>query len=165
MDLVAKSPPMNEKAAKYLAVETVGSAVVNGILNFAAAFALFHGRGWVPVAGSVGLLRDLIGETFLVTGLSVLVSWLIARRRRRAGTLPVSTDWQPVPRRNLYLWSLIAGLVFTAVCMPCNVLLLPWMFPSGVSFHNVLAFKTLYGAVLGALATFLAVRRALHEVD
>jgi uncharacterized membrane protein YdjX (TVP38/TMEM64 family) len=39
------------------------------------------------------------------------------------------------------------------------------MFPNGVTFRNVLLFKTLYGTVLGSIATFLAVRKALNEVD
>jgi hypothetical protein len=46
------------KASKYLAVETAMSGFVNGILNFAAAFAIFHGRSRIG-----GLLRDTIGET------------------------------------------------------------------------------------------------------
>ena len=156
---------MDEKASKYLAVETAGSTVVNGILNLGAAFAIFHSRSQVPATGPASLLRDSIGETFLVTALSVLVPSLIARRRRRAGTLPISADSRPKPAGNLYLRAIVAGLIFTCVCLPCNALLLPWMFPNGVSFRNVLLFKTLYGTVLGSIATFLAVRKALNEVD
>jgi hypothetical protein len=156
---------MDHKASKYLAVETAGSAVVNGILNFAAAFAIFHSRSQVPATGPASLLRDSIGETFLVTALSVLVPSLIARWRRRVGTLPISANRRPKPAGNLYLRAIVAGLIFTCVCLPCNALLLPWMFPSGVSFRNALLFKTLYGTVLGSIATFLAVRKALNEVD
>lgn len=156
---------MHEKASNYLAVETAGSGVVNGILNFAAAFALFHGRSRVPATGPASLLRDLIGETFLVTALSMLVPALIARRRRRAGTLPIYTGSRPKPPGNLYLRAFLAGLIFTCVCMPFNALLLPGIFPGGVSFRNVLLYKTLYGTVLGAIVTLLAVRRALQEVD
>ena len=156
---------MSEKVAKYLAVETVGSAVVNGILNFAAAFAIFHSRSLVPAAGPAGLSRDLIGETFLVAALSVLVPSLIARRRRRAGTLPILTNRRPKPTGNLYLRAMIAGLIFTSVLAPCNALLLPRIFPAGVSFHNVLLFKTLYGTILGAITTLIAVRKTLNEAD
>jgi hypothetical protein len=156
---------MHEKASKYLAGETAGSGLVNGILNFAAAFAIFHSRSLVPTTGPASLLRDLIGETFLVTALSVLIPSLIARHRRRAGTLPISPERRPAPAGNLYLRAIVAGLLFTCVFVPCNAFLLPWMFPSGVSFRNVLLFKTLYGTVLGSIATFLAVRKALNEGD
>jgi uncharacterized membrane protein YdjX (TVP38/TMEM64 family) len=37
------------------------------------------------------------------------------------------------------------------------------MFPNGVSLANVLLFKTVFGAVIGSLATFLAVRKMLTE--
>jgi len=72
-EAVAKGTPMHGSAANYLAVETAMSGLCNAILNLAAASALFHGRGTVPATGSGSLLMDSIGETFLVTGLSVLV--------------------------------------------------------------------------------------------
>ncbi len=155
---------MHVKASKYLAVETAMSGLVNGILNFAAAFAIFHGRSRVPTTGPGGLLRDSIGETFIVTALSVLIPSLIARQRRRAGTLPISGNSDPSPTSNLYIRAIVIGLIFTAACTSCNALLLPLMFPNGVSYRNVLLFKTLYGAVLGSIATLLAIHKALNEV-
>jgi hypothetical protein len=156
---------MHVKASKYLAVETAMSGLVNGILNFVAAFAIFHGRGRVATAGPGGLLRDTIGETFIVTALSVLIPSLIARQRRRAGTLPTSGDRRQGPASNLYVRAMVAGLIFTCVCVPCNALLLPLIFPNGVSFGNVLLFKTLYGVVVGSIATLLAVQKTLSEVE
>lgn len=155
---------MHMKASQYLAVETAMSGLVNGILNFVAAYAIFHGRGRIPATGPGGLLIDTIGETFIVTALSVLVPSLIARHRKRAGTLPTFGVSRPSPAKNLYVRAVVAGLIFTCVCVSCNALLLPLMFPNGVSFGDVLLFKTLYGAVVGAIATLLAVRKVLGEV-
>jgi len=154
---------MHGNASKYLAVETAASGLVNGILNFAFAFAIFYGHGRIPTAGPGSLLRDTIGETFLVTALSVLISSLIARRRGRAGTLPISGNPNPKSAGNLYLRAIIMGLIFTAVGVSCNALLLPRMFPAGVSLRNVLLFKTFYGVLIGSIATFLAVQRVLKE--
>ena len=156
---------MQGKASKYLSVETAMSGLVNGILNLAAAFAIFHGRGTIPATGPGSLLKDTIGETFLVTALSTLIPTLIARQRRRAGTLPQPEDGKPAPAGNIYIRSTLIGLAFTIVCVSCNAVLLPRLFPGGVSFHTVLLFKTLYGAVFGSIATFLALKRALHEVS
>ncbi len=161
--------PTHGTASQYLIVETVMSGLVNGILNLAAGYALFHRSGVVPATGgSRSLLRDSIGETFLVAALSFLVPSLIARHRRRAGTLPISSNGRQAKRPslagNLYVRALIIGLLFTCVLVPCNAFLLPRIFPDGVSFRNVLLFKTLYGIVLGSIATLLALRKALHEV-
>jgi len=41
--------------------------------------------------------------------------------------------------------------------------MLPRIFPDGFSFGNVLLFKTVYGAVLGSIATLLALYRVLGE--
>ncbi len=155
---------MHGKALRYLAVESTGSGVVNGILNCAAAWLLFHGRGQVPISGPVGLLRDSVGETFLVAALSYMAAALISRHRRRAGTLPETNTMHSRTPANLYLWSLIVGVFFTCVLVPLNALLLPRLFPGGVSLADVVLFKTLFGAILGALVTWLAISRALNEV-
>jgi hypothetical protein len=155
---------MNVKSGQYLAIETASSGVVNGLLNFAAAYAIFHAHSRIPATGPGSLLRDSIGETFIVSTLSVLIPSLIARHRWRAGTLPLSGARRPSRITNLYVRALVTGLVFTCVFVPCNALLLPLMFPDGVSFANIAVFKTLCGAVVGSMATFLAVRKVLTEL-
>ena len=155
---------MNVKPGQYLAIETVSSGLVNGLLNFAAAYAIFHAHNRIPATGPASLLRDSIGETFIVSTLSVLIPSLIARSRRRAGTLPVFADRRASRKSNLYVRAIVTGLIFTCVLVPCNALSLPRMFPNGVSFANVLLFKTVFGAVVGSLATFLAVRKMLTEL-
>jgi hypothetical protein len=155
---------VNVKLGQYLAIETVSSGLVNGLLNLAAAYAIFHAHHFIPATGSGSLLQDSIGETFIVSTLSVLIPSLIARSRWRAGTLSLSGENRPSREVNLYVRAIVAGLIFTAVLVPCTWLLLPRIFPNGVSFANVLLFKALYGAVVGSLATFLAVRKMLAEL-
>lgn len=155
---------MRGTVLKYIIGESTASGVVNGILNAAAAYLLFHGRGLVPVAGSTGLARDLIGETFLVVSLSYMAAALISRHRRHAGTLPTLGGNRTTSPSNIYLWSFAMGIAFTCVLVPLNSLLLPHFFPSGLTFKEVTLFKTIYGAILGSIATLLAIRRALNEV-
>ena len=154
----------HENASKYLAIETTSSFICNAILNFASAYALFHGRVLVPATGPKSLLLDSIGETFFVVSLSMLIPALIARHRRRAGTLP-KAGGRDHPAGNLYVRAIVAGLIFTAVLVPLNALVLPRLFPDGVSFRNVLFFKTAYGAIVGAFASWLEIRRSLNEID
>ena len=156
---------MQGNALKYMLVESTGSGIVNGLLNFAAAYLLFRGRTLIPASGPVGLVRDSIGETFLVVSLSYMVAALISRQRRRAGTLPARPGAMRAPARgNIYLWSFGLGLVFTCVFVPLNALLLPRVSPNGFTLTQVILFKTIFGAVLGSIATLLAVNKALNEV-
>lgn len=155
---------MNATASRYLLVETGLSGLSNAVLNFAAAYVIFHGRVRIPTMGSDSLLLDSIGETFIVTFLSVLIPSIIARHRRRAGTLLLSENRNSRRAGNLCIRALVLGLIFTTVCVALNALLLPRIFPKGVSFADVLLFKTLYGAVVGLIATWLALRKALNEV-
>ncbi len=155
---------MQGNALKYVAVECTGSFIVNGLLNLGAGYLLFQGRAYIPVGGSTGLLRDSIGETFLVTGLSYLAAALISRHRSRAGTLPQTGLGRASSSGNVYLRSLVVGLVFTVFLYPLNAWLLPRAFPDGLSVREVVWFKTLFGAILGAFASWLAISKALREV-
>jgi hypothetical protein len=153
---------MNVEQRQYLAKETASSGVVNGVLNFAAAHLIFHGSIRIPTTGPGSLLRDSIGETFIVTALSVLIPSLVTRHRQRVGSLPVSRVTQPTPASQLYVRAIVIALIFTGVFVSINALALPVIFPNGVSFSNVLLFKTLYGAVIGSLATSLAIHKTLN---
>ena len=155
---------MHGSALKYVIVESTGSGVVNGLLNLAAAYVLFHGRGIVPASGPVGLVRDSIGETFLVVSLSYMVAALISRSRRRDGTLPTLGGVRAPSPGSIYLWSFGLGILFTCILVPLNALLLPRLFQNGFTLTQVILFKTFFGAVLGSIATVLAITKALNEI-
>ena len=155
---------MHGKALKYLATESTGSAIVNGLLNAGAAWLLFHGRAVVPVGGATGIVRDSIGEAFLVAGLTYMAAALISRHRRRAGTLPQHSTMHTRTPGNVYLWSFVVGVISALVLVPLNSVILPKAFPNGLTFRDVMLFKTLFGAILGGLVTWFTVSRALGEV-
>ena len=154
---------MQAEAQQYLKKETISSVVCNALLNLAAAYAIFRTRSLIPTGGPTGLVRDLIGETFLAVALSSLVPALIARHRRRQGTLPAYEQSSPALVRSPYLIAVLMGLIFTCALMPLNAWLLPQAFPAGVSRFNVVLYKTLYGTIVGGLATFLTLRGALRS--
>ena len=154
---------MRAEARKYLTVETTSSFVVNALLNYGPANLIFRNHPVVAMSGKGGMLQDSIGETFIVAFLSYLVPSLIARSRRTTGKLPVS-GIESKPQGNPYLRSLAVAAVFTAVLTGLNFLLLPKIFGDSVTLHTELMFKTFYGAVFGALASFLAIHRALQTV-
>ncbi len=155
---------MREEALKYLRVETASSFVVNGVLNFLPAYAIFHNRPLVPVAGRNGMFQDAIGETLIVIFLSYLIPALIGRHRRSKGMLPVS-GLESVPAGNVYVRALWIALLSTVVLTAVNAILLPRIFGEAVNLRTELIFKTAYGAVFGALASYLAIVRTLHEMD
>ena len=153
---------MQSEAQNYLTAETLSSIVCNAALNFGAAYAIFHARPVVPTGGPTGLVRDLIGESFLAVALSSLIPALITRHRRRTQTLPTAEMNAPRATHNPYLVAILMGLVFTCVFMAVNAWLLPHLFPEGVSRFQVVLYKTLYGTILGGTATFLTVRSAMQ---
>ena len=155
---------MRAEARKYLTVETTSSFVVNALLNYGPAYLIFRNHPVIAMFGKGGMFQDSIGETLIVTFLSYLVPSLIARSRRKAGTLPVS-GVESKASGNVYLRALGVAAIFTLVLTALNYVLLPRMFGNSVTLHTELMFKTFYGAVFGAFSSFLAVHRALHEVN
>ncbi len=155
---------MDDKLSKYLATETTSSAICNGVLNALGGFAVFHGRSLIPIAGPKGLVMDSIGQTFLVVSLSILIPSLLTRRRRRAGVLPPAPITSPpVKPGNLYVRSLIAGVVLAFLIWACNSFLLPRVFPADISFRSAVLFKTICGAIIGCIASALAISAVLKE--
>ena len=147
---------MHGSATNYLAVETAMSGLCNAVLNLAAAFALFHGRDSVPATGPGSLLMDSIGETFLVIALSMSVPTLIARHRRRAGTLPTYADRQTVPSAILISGQLswpFSSPAFWSFAMRSYS---RGSFPIALASVTYSSLRTFYGAVLGSIATLLA---------
>ena len=153
---------MLPEARKYLIVETVSSFVVNAILNFLPAYAIFHNRLIIAIQGAGGMFQDSIGETLIVAFLSYLVPALIGRSRRRAGKLPLS-GIETRQAGNVYLQALGVAVLFTVVLTAVNAVLLPRIFGGEVSLRTELIFKTFYGAVLGAIASCMAIYRTLQE--
>ncbi len=150
--------------SKYLATETVSSAVSNALLNWLGALAVFHGRTLIPVSGPKGLVVDSIGQTFFVVSLSILIPSLLTRSRRRKGVLPPApSSATPVKPGNLYLRSLIAGVLAAGVVVACNAVLLPRIFPADVSHSHAVLFKTVCGTVIGCIASALAISAVLRE--
>ena len=152
---------MLPEARKYLTVETISSFVVNALLNYGPAYLIFRKHPVVPVEGKGGMFQDSIAEILIVTFLSFLVPSLIARSRRKAGTLPIS-GLESKPEGNVYLRALGVAMLFTILLTGLDAWLLPRIFGSSVTLHTELMFKTFYGATVGALAGFLSVRRALE---
>ena len=154
--------PVN--VSKYLATETASSAVSNALLNWLGALAVFHGRGSIPVGGSKGLVMDSIGKTFLVVCLSILIPSILTRRRLQAGVLlPAPSHLRVARRGNVYLRSFLAGILAAFVVVGCNALLLPRVFPATVSHSHAVLFKVVCGAVIGGIATALAISAVLKE--
>lgn len=161
---------MQPQLSKYLATETIGSAVINIITNSGFAYLIYHGRSRVPSLGHGGLVEDSIGQTFIITFLCFLIPSILTRKRRHAGThvafatnSPLQEGRAPAKSRDLYLRSFIAGVAFTLVAWALNAFLIPRAFPDGLSFGHTVVYKTVYGVLIALITTALAIYIVLRE--
>lgn len=145
---------------RYVRAETAISAAINAALSVAFVVALFRGQALVAVGG---LVRDALPQSFMVALMGTAVPTVLTRRRVRAGAVaPLPRGGVPLPA-NLAARALLVALVVAGVAVAAQALLLPSLLPPAVPFGAVLAGKALYGGLLGAGVTRVALRAALGD--
>jgi hypothetical protein len=148
---------MTPVQAAYLRRETLISAAINLALSVAFTFLAFGGQARI---GWAALAWDALPQSFAITLMATLVPTLLTRKRLRTGTIaPLSTSYGK-GRHNAFVRALILALVATAIAGLLHYVLLP-LGPAKWSFAAVLAYKSIYGALLGAGIGHVAVRSAL----
>ena len=147
---------------RYLRAEAAISAAVNAALSVVFVLALFHGPARVAVGG---LVRDALPQSFMIALMGSAVPTLLTRRRLRAGGVaPLPRGGLPLPA-NLAARSLLIALVVAGVAAALQWWLLPRLLPPAVPFGAVLAGKAVYGGLLGAGVTLVALRAALGDAE
>lgn len=141
---------------RYFAVEMGIAAVINAVLSAAFVILAFGGRSRIPVFGWGGLAADAAPQSFMIALMSCLIPTLLARRRVAAGTVAPLAPAFRLPRR-IATRVVVVALSTAAVALVAQSALLS---PFGLwwPFANVLAFKCIYGAVLGAAVAALSIR-------
>ncbi|MGH1561099.1 hypothetical protein ACRAWD_31995 [Caulobacter segnis] len=140
--------------SRFLAIEAVVSAVINGLLSAAFVMLFFSGRGTISAYGAGGFAPDFPIQSFMVALMSVTVPSLIAKKRLAAGALaPLSAaSAGPLWRRAVFA-ALGAAVALGGAAMVASVPV-----PS-LGFAALLTVKVVYGALLGASLTVWALKR------
>jgi hypothetical protein len=145
---------LTPKQKRFVGVQTIGAAIVNGLSAALIAWLLVHAKG-ESLWGLRGLMVDIWGTTFL-TGwfMSIIMSAVIRKQVRSEKVEVTPWDWSKHPilrflphargRRNLLI-GFAAVIVFSPPLMALAYLLGidPW------SFTMVLVSKVVYGMFLG----------------
>lgn len=143
---------------RYILVETLVSAGINAVLSIVFTLLVFGGERLVAVPA---LVRDALPQSFMITLMAWLVPSLLTGRRLRAGAIAPLPG--RAPRGHVAVVSLLAAVVVAAVAGAVHWAVLPVLLPPAVPFGAVLAGKAVYGALLGAVVTRVALARALIQ--
>jgi hypothetical protein len=149
----------------YVVKETAISIVINALLSALFVGLMFGGRSQVPHWGAGNLAFDFVPQTFMISLMSVLVPSAIARKRRRAGAVMGCAPVLAFLPRNLPLRALLAALAGLALFASIGTLLLGALAPDPLPISVVWPMKILYGALVAAIVTPLALCVALGEEE
>jgi biotin transporter BioY len=133
--------------------ETLVSIIINIAISAAFFVALFGMSAPVLVAGTAGLAVDSLPQAFMIGLMASLVPAMLAASRHAS----------QVPRRQILTFALISAFVAMILAggVLAGLLLLSGMDTMGAP--AALGLKCVFGGLLGAIVTPLAVRRALSS--
>lgn len=157
---------MQVPRARYLAIETAISMMINGAISLGFAWLVFHASEKVLTSG---LVHDAAPQTFMVTLMGALVPSLITRKRMRSRHLDalvhVHSPGSTRSTGSIVLTSLVLAVIVAGVGLGVSAAVLPRVFPNGLLFHRVLVLKTAYGALIAAIVTPVAITWALRAAS
>ncbi|MEQ5788881.1 hypothetical protein J3454_13360 [Erythrobacter sp. NFXS35] len=145
--------------------ETLISTLPNAVVSAGFVWLLFREQATIPLWGMNGLAFDLVPTTFMLTLMTTIALTLVFRKRRRDGVLP-SAGASPAPLalpHNPLLRGLVFGIGLLLLFVPISVFALSAIWRGDWTYAEVLAFKIVYGVLVGWAATPLVVLAVMRE--
>lgn len=152
---------MNQHQWRYLRQEAAIGAAITAVLSLAFTLVMFGRTAQVPVFDASGLIVDAIPQNFFGALMCVVVPTVLTRRRLRSGQIVRAPAAIRLPNALLPRALLIATVAAVMGSLLALAVLGPG--PSYWPLLFVLAGKTAYGALLGAVTGGVAVRVALAD--
>jgi hypothetical protein len=153
---------MGNSYARYIAVETAISIVINVLISALFMVAVFGRASGIDLWGPHGLALDFVPQTFMISAMSILVPTLLTRRRVRAGILTRRASPAPI-LPHLMVRIVLLALLFTLIFGGLGVLALALTWTGPLRFWQVFPMKLLYGGLVALIATPIGLSIALSD--
>ncbi len=162
--------PLTKGQKRYLYNQSAVAAVMNFVMNGLMAWLIFRPAETVPVLGSVGFAVDVIMTTFFFTFFTSFLVSRAAHKKISSGQLAAVDSpsasrlfAQIKPRPFIGSLTLAVG----EVCLVASIVLaIFWVLEiDHLTLLGFVAFKSLYGAGLGAIAAPLIALVAMMETS
>lgn len=154
---------------RYIRNEMLLGCIINALIACAFTFLLFRDMPKIDLWGADGIALDLFITIFMLTLFANLAIMLITRKRVREGSMPRLCDDDAsrilgcrVPG-NAFLRALSAAVLMTVIVGPLSVVALVLLGVSSMPFWPFVAFKMVYGALVGSLSAPALLRTALAD--
>ena len=145
-------------ASSYLARETLVSAAINAVISVGFFLLVFRGGDPILVWGIGNYAFDFVPQSFAIGLMATLVPGLQCRKAIVEGRIAGSSAAPAAPRAVVARSVRNAILAVLAGAGACVLVL--WVTGADAIARNpAFLVKVLYGAVLGALVTRIALRR------
>lgn len=148
---------------RYVRKETLIGAVINALFSVLFVFLIFSGQSQIGITGEGGLLIDSIPQGLAIGLMGAFFPSFLTRKRIKSGQVDVDTNAQSAsklpthPFMRALLFALAGGVISLLLFVSLSALI------SSVSFTQALALKTVWGALLGGVVSYIALQFALRD--
>ena len=166
---IEQTPGFTGQHARYFAVETVLSILLNAGVCAFYAWLPFRHLDVVPLWGLASISVDLIPTTLMAVTMVTFAVTGLTRIRMRLGIVPTvrwPRDEHPVLAKLPYgvlKRSVLIGGTVTAVAVPVAIACLYFLGVSEMPFATFFQVKVIYGAAIGLLYTPLVLFVAFSD--
>lgn len=149
--------------ARYLRKEMLIAIVINSIFSAVFCWLVFGRSESIELWGLNGLAFDFIPQTFIITLMTTIAATLLTRMRVRRGEIAAAPGGSSRLPANVLLRAIMLGVIATVVFGGIGTALLAVTWSGAPSFGWVFTLKILYGALVAAVMSRIALRAALRD--
>jgi len=141
---------------KYQITESIIGSVISMALSALFVFIVFDSKEPIQVFGEMGVIVDAIPQSMGIAFMATLIPTIMTRMRISNGDINAIEGRLYFLPNHAFLRSLLMGLIFTILGVTLHFVVFSVLNIESINFEDVLIFKAIYGAILGALVGFTA---------
>lgn len=147
----------------YVRTETLIGAVINALFSVLFVFLIFSGQSQIGMTGEGGLLIDSIPQGLAIGLMGAFFPSFLTRKRIKGGQVCVDASEHAASK--LPAHPFVRALLFAVAGAIASLLLFVLLSAliGSVSFTQALALKTVWGALLGGVVSYIALQFALRD--
>lgn len=156
---------MTAEHSRYIAKETAIGVVISVALSVLFFLAFFRGRSSLEWWGADRLALDFLPQTFMIALMGALVPGLLTRQRLRNGGLSASGSFESIPVSGVVVRAVVIAAGTTALLGGAAIALVTMGEWAPIKWEHALMLKMIYGGLVAAIATPLALSRLLRSTQ
>ena len=142
---------------KYQVTEVIIGSMFSMFISIIFVYMIFDSTESIPVYGTMGIIIDAIPQSLGVAFMSTFIPTLLVRIRISNGNINATEGRLTYLPNHAFTRSLLVSVLFCIVGVIVHFAAFSLLGIESMNFGSVLTLKASYGAILGAIVSFIVV--------